>query len=173
MKPHLAFPIGLLASLLLAPSVLLAAADPEPASRHQQLPTAMHGPMASRPRVTVGLRQADITGADQRALQAAVDYVASLGGGLVEIGPGEFLMHVLENNLIENKGLQRAAAGIRVRGETRDLVFTNNTIRDTRSGPERKQVVGIQLEEKVGQVKTDGNHIDAATPIQDGRKSPH
>ena len=42
--------------------------------------------------VTVGVRDADITGSDNRALQAAVDYVGNLGGGLVEIGPGEYLM---------------------------------------------------------------------------------
>ena len=43
-------------------------------------------------RVTVGLRDADIIGSDNRALQAAVDYVGNLGGGVVEVGPGEFLM---------------------------------------------------------------------------------
>jgi parallel beta-helix repeat protein len=43
-------------------------------------------------RITVGLRDADIIGSDNRALQAAVDYVGNLGGGLVEIGPGEYLM---------------------------------------------------------------------------------
>ncbi len=43
-------------------------------------------------RVTVGLRDADIVGNDNRALQAAVDYVGNLGGGVVEIGPGEYLM---------------------------------------------------------------------------------
>jgi hypothetical protein len=79
----------------------------------------------------------------------------------------------VENNLIENNGLKRAVAGIRVRGETRDLVFTTNTIRDTRPKTDRKQVVGIQLEEKVGKVQADGNLIDAATSIQDGRTKPH
>ncbi len=43
-------------------------------------------------RVTVGLRDADIVGTDNRALQAAVDYVGNLGGGVVQIGPGEYLM---------------------------------------------------------------------------------
>jgi hypothetical protein len=43
-------------------------------------------------RVTVGLRDAHIIGNDNRALQAAVDYVGNLGGGVVEIGPGEYLM---------------------------------------------------------------------------------
>src|SRR5947208_8597094 len=49
--------------------------------------------MKESPRVTVGLRNADIIGADNRALQGAVDYIAGLGGGVVEIGEGEFLMH--------------------------------------------------------------------------------
>ena len=43
-------------------------------------------------RITVGHRDTDITGTDNRALQAAVDYVGNLGGGIVEIGPGEYLM---------------------------------------------------------------------------------
>jgi len=43
-------------------------------------------------KITVGLENADIIGSDNRALQAAVDYVANLGGGIVEIGPGDFLM---------------------------------------------------------------------------------
>lgn len=43
-------------------------------------------------RIRVGLSDADIIGNDNRALQAAVDYVGNLGGGIVEIGPGEFLM---------------------------------------------------------------------------------
>ena len=42
--------------------------------------------------VTVGQRDADILGTDNRALQAAVDYVGNLGGGVVEIGPGEYRM---------------------------------------------------------------------------------
>jgi parallel beta-helix repeat protein len=42
--------------------------------------------------ITVGLKDADIVGSDNRALQAAVDYVAGLGGGTVSIGPGTYLM---------------------------------------------------------------------------------
>ena len=42
--------------------------------------------------ISIGLENADIIGSDNRALQAAVDYVGSLGGGLVKVGPGEFLM---------------------------------------------------------------------------------
>ena len=43
--------------------------------------------------VTVGRSDADIVGSDNRALQAAVDYVGNLGGGVVQIGPGEYVMH--------------------------------------------------------------------------------
>ncbi len=69
-----------------------AAADEAPPSPHRHLPKAMHGVMSERPRITVGHRDADIVGTDHRALQAAVDYVAGLGGGTVEIGAGEFLL---------------------------------------------------------------------------------
>jgi hypothetical protein len=76
----------------------------------------------------------------------------------------------VEDNLIENNGVGQAAAGIRVRGETHDLVFKGNTLRDTRPSGERRQSVGIQLDENVGTVKTDGNNIEAATAIVDARK---
>ena len=76
----------------------------------------------------------------------------------------------LENNIIENNGGKDSAAGIRVRGETKDLVFRNNVIRDTRTGGERKQTVGIKIEELAGPVSLEGNQIEATTPIQDQRK---
>ena len=68
------------------------APDFSPPSGEQQLPRAMHSPMKDRPRITVGLRDADIVGADNQALQAAVDYIAGLGGGVVEIGEGQYRM---------------------------------------------------------------------------------
>ena len=43
-------------------------------------------------KITVGHEDADINGSDNRALQAAVDYVANLGGGTVIIKPGTYLM---------------------------------------------------------------------------------
>jgi hypothetical protein len=64
-----------------------------PLPEEQQLPYAMHSRMEQRPHILVGQSEADIVGSDNRALQAAVDYVAALGGGTVTIGPGEFLMH--------------------------------------------------------------------------------
>jgi parallel beta-helix repeat protein len=42
--------------------------------------------------VRVGVDSGDLRGGDQRALQAAVDHVAGLGGGIVHIGPGRYLM---------------------------------------------------------------------------------
>src|SRR2546428_14013750 len=67
--------------------------DCSPPPDEQQVPRAMHSAMKDRPSITVGLRESDIIGADNRALQGAVDYIAGLGGGVVEIGEGEFLMH--------------------------------------------------------------------------------
>src|SRR5690606_38396025 len=55
-------------------------------------PTAMHSKMEQLPSIRVGVEDADMVGRDNRVLQAAVDYIAGLGGGTVEIGPGEFLM---------------------------------------------------------------------------------
>jgi len=42
--------------------------------------------------ITVGPERAEIVGADNRALQAAVDYVAAAGGGVVGIRPGTYRM---------------------------------------------------------------------------------
>jgi hypothetical protein len=61
---------------------------PEP----QQLPLAMHSEMKEKPVLRVGQREGDILGSDNRVLQAAVDYIAMLGGGTVEIGEGVYLM---------------------------------------------------------------------------------
>ena len=40
--------------------------------------------------VTVGQGRGDLQGSDQRVIQAAVDYVARLGGGTVKILPGRY-----------------------------------------------------------------------------------
>jgi parallel beta-helix repeat protein len=42
--------------------------------------------------IRVGIEEGDLRGADHRALQAAVDYVAGLGGGTVYIGAGRYAM---------------------------------------------------------------------------------
>jgi parallel beta-helix repeat protein len=42
------------------------------------------------PSIQVGMEAGDIRGNDNRAIQAAVDYVAHLGGGTVHLGPGRY-----------------------------------------------------------------------------------
>lgn len=75
----------------------------------------------------------------------------------------------LEDNVIENNGADGQAAGIRIRGQTNDLVFKNNAIRDTRPQDSQTQAVGILIEEQVGNIVLDGNKIEAKTPIDDRR----
>ena len=72
-------------------------------------------------RITVGLRDADIVGGDNRALQAAVDYVGKLGGGLVDVGPGEYLM----------RDSLHLRSGVTVRGAEAGTVFKKDA--ETRS----------------------------------------
>jgi parallel beta-helix repeat protein len=75
----------------------------------------------------------------------------------------------LEENTIENNGIGREAAGIRIRGHTNDLIFRNNVIRDTRPAGSQTQTVGIRIEEQVGQITLDGNIIKAKVKIDDRR----
>ncbi|MFO0889844.1 MAG: right-handed parallel beta-helix repeat-containing protein [Isosphaeraceae bacterium] len=105
-------------SLMLLGAAALAD-DAGPKKDEQQLPLAMHSQMSERPRVTVGNAGADIVGSDNRALQAAVDYVAGLGGGVVEIGEGEYLMrdslHLRSNVAVrgrKGKTVLRKADGV-------------------------------------------------------------
>jgi nitrous oxidase accessory protein NosD len=76
----------------------------------------------------------------------------------------------LDNNLVENNGIGQEAAGIRVRGETHDLVFKDNIIRDTRAEPDRKQTTGIRIEDRAGAVVLEGNQIEAAKAVDDQRQ---
>jgi parallel beta-helix repeat protein len=76
----------------------------------------------------------------------------------------------LESNIVENNGSKQPSAGIRVRGQTHDLVFKDNLIRDTRPDGQRTQKAGIRLEEKVGPVQLEGNKIEAGTPMEDQRR---
>ena len=52
--------------------------------------TAIEPDWEQRLTVTVGQDKADITGATDKAIQAAVDYVTRLGGGTVKIQPGTY-----------------------------------------------------------------------------------
>ena len=82
-------PLVLIALCVCGPA---AGRDFSPGPQEKQVPTAMHSAMTQLPRVMVGHKDADMIGSDNRVLQAAVDYVANLGGGVVEIGEGEYLM---------------------------------------------------------------------------------
>jgi len=77
----------------------------------------------------------------------------------------------IEENIIENNGTGEKAAGIRIRGQTNELVFKNNIIRDTRTNGSQTQTVGIRIEEKVGKIILEGNKIEAKTRIDDRRAS--
>lgn len=88
MKPCFSLCTTLL--LLLSPTVR--AGEPRELAPDEQPPGTLHVRMDERPRITVGMDGNDIVGNDQRALQAAVEYIAGLGGGTVEIGPGVYEM---------------------------------------------------------------------------------
>ena len=118
----------------LASSVLWAA-EVAPNVDGTQLPRAMHIAMKERAHISVGVRTGDIVGSDHRALQAAVDYVASLGGGTVEIGEGEFLMrdslHLRPHVTVRGQGaktiLRKAKAAVsalRLDGDFGEEQFT-------------------------------------------------
>ncbi len=75
----------------------------------------------------------------------------------------------LKNNLIENNGEKPGTPGIRIRGETKDLVFEGNTIRDTRTSAAQTQTVGILIEKQVGAVVLKNNQVTAETRLEDRR----
>jgi hypothetical protein len=60
------------------------------------LPRATSGDRVAEPKwdelltITVGPKDADLVGTTDRAIQAAVDYVARLGGGTVQLSPGKY-----------------------------------------------------------------------------------
>lgn len=76
----------------------------------------------------------------------------------------------LENNLIENNGRSQNVAGIRIRGETREVILKNNRIQDTRPVETRRQTTGILLEKNVGQVTLEDNTLDTKVPVDDQRQ---
>jgi hypothetical protein len=49
-------------------------------------------PSLQRAEIRVGIDEGDLRGNDHRVLQAAIDYVAQLGGGTVHVGPGRYLL---------------------------------------------------------------------------------
>jgi hypothetical protein len=64
--------------------------------------------------VTVGPQKADLTGASDKVIQAAVDYVDRLGGGTVHVLPGTYMMR---NSVF-------LPSGIRLMGSGDDTIIT-------------------------------------------------
>jgi len=75
----------------------------------------------------------------------------------------------LEENVIEDNGTKGPAAGIRVRGETNDLLLRGNVIRGDRDAQGRGQQVGILIEEEAGAIRMEDNVIEATVQIRDLR----
>ncbi len=77
-------------------------------------PRATSGDSAAEPKwderlsVTVGPKKADLVGTSGRVLQAAVDYVARLGGGTVRVLPGTYL---LRNSVFLRTGVRLLGSG--------------------------------------------------------------
>ena len=71
--------------------------------------------------MTVGPRAADLQGQSDRVIQAAIDYVARLGGGTVRILPGRYL---LRNSIF-------LASNIRLLGSGADTVLTKGPSKTT------------------------------------------
>lgn len=141
----------------------------EDGERKGQLPTSMRVPMETGVTVTVGQADADIVGDDNRALQAAVDYVASLGGGTVLIGPGTYRM---EDSL-------HLRSGVIVRGQGEATILSKpdghrtKLFADGDFGEEQITVVdpigfGVGAGVAIADKSAGGFHITVATII--GRK---
>ena len=64
--------------------------------------------------ITVGPGAADIPGTSHKAVQAAVDYIAALGGGTVQLQPGKFVF----------RGAVHLRSGVRIVGQGDDTVIT-------------------------------------------------
>src|SRR5262245_60451623 len=87
--------IFLAAAPAIAGAGVITAADSGPRAPAVTRPRATSGDPVEpdwqqRIKITVGPAKADIVGADHRVIQAAIDYVAGLGGGTVQIMPGTY-----------------------------------------------------------------------------------
>ncbi len=106
--------------------------------------------------ITVGHSNADIIGIDNKAIQAAVDYVRSLGGGVVEILPGRYLMH-------DSLHLR---SGVVVRGHGSDTVLAKS------NGVSSKLVLdGDYGEEQITVADPEKFHPGMGVSIKDRRAS--
>jgi hypothetical protein len=112
------FLAGCGAALAAAPGFIRArfveSAEPEAGAPVVAGPRATSGDDVAEPNwserltITVGTRSGDIRGRDDKALQAAVDYVARYGGGTVEVAAGTFRLrnavHLASNVRIVGAG---------------------------------------------------------------------
>ncbi len=103
--------------LTATPALLAAAADTRPQAPAVTRPRATSGDPVEpdweqRIKITVGPGKADISGSDHRVIQAAVDYVAGLGGGTVQILPGQYRFR----NAVQLR------SGVRIAGSGMDSV---------------------------------------------------
>jgi hypothetical protein len=98
---------------LLLGTGLAAGAEPRPSVPRAISGDAREPSWDERLTITVGNSKADLVGRDDRVLQAAVDYVARLGGGTVKILPGTFR---LRNSVY-------LASNIRIQGSGADSVL--------------------------------------------------
>jgi hypothetical protein len=100
---------------LLTAGLRVSAAEPSPVTQ----PRATSGDRvepdwSERLTVSVGPKDADIVGSTDRALQAAVDYVARLGGGTVNILPGTYRL----------RNAVYLASGVRLVGSGADSILS-------------------------------------------------
>jgi hypothetical protein len=139
------------------------------------LPTERRSALAHAARFPQARQRPDLWHADEHLWEVAHD---RYGRGSPKRGPGSARAsrpgkvgnrHRLEENVIENHGLKRDVAGIRIRGETRDLVLVKNQLRDTRPASERRQTIGVEVEEHAGPVALEGNSIEAKVKVKDQR----
>jgi hypothetical protein len=84
-------------------------------TRNQEKENLLHDFNTMRPvrnmrkvTVTVGQTEGDLQGNDDKVLQAAVDYIANLGGGTVQILPGAYTMR---NSLFPRPGVTIRGSG--------------------------------------------------------------
>jgi hypothetical protein len=89
---------------------ILVSCAPGPAASGAPAPFESARPVRDRKPlvVTVGQGQGDLQGRDHRVIQAAIDYVDRLGGGVVQVLPGTY---VLDNALFPRPGTVLRGAG--------------------------------------------------------------
>ena len=119
-RNFLGMTVGLGAGIGISPR-LLAETDKETDGRPSvRNPRATSGDIASEPNwdekltITVGQKEGDLVGTSHKVLQAAVDYVAGLGGGTVRVLPGTYTL----------RGSVHLRSNVRLLGSKDDAILT-------------------------------------------------